>query len=56
MERAKTKSEKLKAFLEQMYGKKLSDEEYKEYKERFVKFMGLLVEIDMRNKKKGGKK
>lgn len=52
MEQAKTKSEKLKDFLEQMYGRKLSDEEVKEYRERFVKFMGLLVEIDQRTKKK----
>lgn len=51
MEQAKTKSEKLKAFLEQMYGKQLSDEEIKEYKERFVKFVGLLVEIDQKTKK-----
>lgn len=46
------KNEKLKAFLEQMYGKELTDAEVKEYKERLVKFFGLLVEIDMRNKKK----
>jgi len=35
-----------------MYGKKLSDEEVREYKDRFVKFMGLLVEIDQRTKKR----
>lgn len=49
------KSQKIKAFLEQAYGKKLSDEEVKEHKDRAVKFFGLLVEIDMKNKKKGGK-
>lgn len=51
MEQAKIKSEKLKAFLEQMYGKKLSDEEVKEHKDRLVKFFGILVEIDQRTKK-----
>lgn len=47
-----SKSEKLKVFLEQMYGKELKDKEVKEYKDRLVKFFSLLVEIDMRNKKK----
>ncbi len=47
-----TKHEKLKEFLEQMYGKELTDEEVKEYKDRIVKFFGLLVEIDQRTKKK----
>ncbi|KKR17713.1 MAG: hypothetical protein UT87_C0005G0032 [Candidatus Levybacteria bacterium GW2011_GWC1_40_19] len=51
MEKADSK-QKLKNFLEQMYGKKLSDEEVREYKDRFVKFMGLLVEIDQRTKKR----
>ncbi len=46
------KHEKLKAFLEQMYGKELTDIEVKEYKDKLVKFFGLLAEIDMRNKKK----
>lgn len=45
-------SDKTRQFLEQMYGKKLSDEEIKEQKDRLVKFFGLLVEIDMKNKKK----
>ena len=43
--------ERLKAFLEQMYDKKLSEEELKEYRERFVNFVGLLVEIDQKTKK-----
>jgi hypothetical protein len=47
------KNQKLKMFLEQLCGKKLSDEEVREQKERLVKFFGLLVDIDMRNKKKG---
>ncbi|GEM_PF-6760295 len=47
-----SKSEKLKSFLEQMYGKELTDAEVKVYKDRLVKFFSLLVEIDMRNKKK----
>ena len=34
-----------------MYGKQLSDDEMKEHKERFVKFVGLLVEIDQRKRK-----
>lgn len=47
------KNEKLKAFLEQLYGKELLDEEIKEYKDKIVKLFGLFVDIDMRNKKKG---
>ena len=46
------KDQKLKAFLEQMYGKQLSDVEVKEYKKRLIKFFSLLIEIDMRNKKR----
>ncbi len=52
MSQAKSKSEKLKAFLEQMYGRELSETEVTDYKDKLVKFFGLLVEIDMRNKKK----
>jgi hypothetical protein len=48
----RNKSEKLKAFLEQMYGKELTDAEVKEYKDRLVKFFSLLVEIDQRTKRK----
>lgn len=48
----KTKHERLKAFLEQMYGKELTDAELKEYKDRLVKLFSLLVEIDQRTKKK----
>lgn len=55
MSEALSKDEKLKTFLEQMYGKVLTDEETEEYKNRIVKFFGLLVEIDTRNKKKGKK-
>lgn len=43
--------QKLKTFLEQMYGRKLSYEEVLECKERFVKFVGLLIEIDQKTKK-----
>lgn len=46
-----SKSEKLKAFLEQMYGKKLSDEEVKEYKDKLTKLFGLFVQIDQKTKK-----
>lgn len=35
-----------------MYGKQLTDKEVAEYKDRIVKFFGLLVEIDMRNRRK----
>ncbi len=51
MTRALSKNEKLKAFLEQMYGKKLSDEEIEEYKDRLTKLFGLFVQIDQRTKK-----
>ena len=47
-----SKQEQLKAFLEQMYGKKLSDEEVKEYKDRLTKLFGLFVQIDQRTKKR----
>lgn len=46
------KNKKLKDFLEQMYGKKLSDDEVKKYKDRLVKFFSLLIEIDQRSKRK----
>jgi len=52
MQQAGTAHEKLKNFLEPLYGKELPDAEVKEYKDRLVKFFSLLVEIDMRNKKK----
>ena len=52
MSKTETKNEKLKTFLEEAYGKKLLDDEVSEHKERLVKFFGLLVEIDQRNKKK----
>jgi len=47
-----TNKDKLRNFLEQMYGRKLTDAELIEYKNRMVKFFSLLVEIDLRNKKK----
>lgn len=46
-------NQKLKSFLEQAYGKEIPDSEFKEHKERFIKFVGFLVEIDQKNKKKG---
>ena len=45
-------SQSIKKFLEQAYGKELSDTEVEEYKDRLIKFFSLLVEIDLRNKKK----
>lgn len=52
MQQEKIKNAQLKTFLEQMYGKELSDAEVKEHKDRLLNFFSLLVEIDMRNKKK----
>ncbi len=46
-------SAKTRQFFEEMYSKELTDDEVREYKDRIVKFFGLLVEIDMKNKKKG---
>lgn len=45
-------NEKLKAFLEQMYGHPISDEELKEYKERIIDVFSVLIEVDRRNRKK----
>jgi hypothetical protein len=45
-------NQKLKTYFEKAYGKKLSDEEVLEYKDRLVKFLSLLIEIDQRNKRK----
>lgn len=42
----------LKVFFEKQYGKKLTDEEVSEYKNRLVNFFGLLIQIDKRNKRK----
>lgn len=42
----------LKNFLEQSYSKQMNDSEVFEYKDRFVKFVSILVEIDQKNKKK----
>jgi len=47
-----TPNTKLKTYFEQAYGKKLTDEEVLEYKDRLVKFFSLLIEIDQRNKRK----
>lgn len=49
-----SENEKLKNFLEQAYGKKLSNEEVKEHTEKITKLFGLFVQIDQKNKK--GKK
>ena len=45
-------NQEIKTHFEQAYGKKLADGEVAEYKDRLVKFFGLLVEIDQRNKSK----
>ena len=52
MAQTENKNEKLKAFLEEMYGKELADSEIQEHKEKLVKLFSLFVEIDQRNKKK----
>lgn len=52
MSQSNTQSEKTRAFLEQAYGKKLTDKEVVEYKDRLVKFFSLLIEIDQKNKRK----
>lgn len=54
MTQASTKNEKIKEFLEGVYGKELAENEVSDYKERFVKYASLLVQIDKKNKK--GKK
>lgn len=46
------KPEKLKILLEEIHGKELSNTEIREYKERLIKFILLLLEIDMRNRRK----
>lgn len=48
MSQPNTPNTKLKNYLEQAYGKKLTDEEVLEYKNRLVKFFSLLAEIDRR--------
>jgi len=47
-----TRVQTIRNFFEQAYGKKLSDAEALEYKDRLVKFFSLLIEIDQRNKRK----
>lgn len=44
-------NEKLKSFLEQLYGYSINEKELKEYKERIVDVFSLLIEVDKRNKK-----
>ena len=39
-------------YFEKLYGKRLSEAEIKEYKERLVGFFSLLIDIDQRNKRK----
>lgn len=48
-------NKKIKGVLEEMYGKELAHEEVQDHKDRLIKFFGLLVEIDMKNNKKGGR-
>ena len=43
---------KLKAYFKQTYGKKLTDKEVLEYKDRLIEFFSLLIEVDQRNKRK----
>ena len=45
-------NEKLRAYFEQLYGKKLTEAEILEYKQKLVRFFSLLIEIDQQNKKR----
>lgn len=45
-------NEKTKRFLEVTYGRKLTNQEAIEYKERLVKFFALLMEVDQKSKRK----
>ncbi len=47
-----TPDTKLKLFFEQAYGKKLTNKEVLEYKDRLINFFSLLIEIDQRNTRK----
>ena len=49
----------LKNYLEVIYGRKITDAEYEEYKQKLVQYFSVLIEIDQRQKKKsvrGGEK
>ena len=50
-----TNNQKVKTYFEQAYGRELADEEVVEYKNRLVQFFSLLIEIDQKQKKEGGK-
>ncbi|KKP92824.1 MAG: hypothetical protein UR98_C0017G0016 [Parcubacteria group bacterium GW2011_GWA1_36_12] len=43
---------KLKAYFEELYGKKLTEAEVLDYKQKLVRFFSLLIEIDQQNKKR----
>lgn len=45
-------NQKAKEFFEKTYGKKLTEREVSEYKNRLVKFFALLMEIDRRSNRK----
>lgn len=51
MEAAGQSNNSLKDYFEKIYGKKLTDVEVVDYKNRIVNLFSLLAEIDQRNKK-----
>lgn len=42
----------LSDYLEAMYGRKITDTEYEEYKQKLVQYFSILIEIDQRQKRK----
>lgn len=45
-------NEKLRAYFEQKYGRKLSEAEILGYKNKLIQFFSLLIEIDQQQKRK----
>ena len=44
--------QRIKSYFEELYGKKLTEAEVFEYKQKLVRFFSLLIEIDQQNKKR----
>lgn len=53
-EKIPASNEKLKAYFEKLYEKELTEAEVLEYKQKLVSFFSILIEIDQKNKRKGG--
>jgi len=45
-------NQRLKVYFEELYGKELTDAEVLEYKQKLVRFISHLIEIDQQNKKR----